>query len=145
MLFSLGPDYYFYGIKDISANKMIGDSYKIEIKCNDYRQYEVTNVDNDEKAYCGEKLLSINQDLGKNIIKVHLFDSADPDESFYSTYRPWTTYELSGSDNQLRFMYCYSDHGVLIYIGSDSFKYYEKSMKKLDSIVIIVSNDESDS
>ena len=147
MLFALVPNYNVYGIKGVSANKMKDNSYKIEIKCNDYRQCEVANVDNGQKAYCGERLLSINTDLGKNIIQVQLFDSPYADEAFAAIYKPWTTYELSGSDNQLRFMYCYTpEHGVLLYIGSDSFKYYKESFRKTEEgVVISVCHDKSDS
>ena len=120
MLFAFVPNYNVYGIKGVSANKMKDNSYKIEIKCNDYRQCEIANVDNGQKAYCGERLLNINTDLGKNIIQVQLFDSPYADETFAAIYKPWTTYELSGSDNQLRFMYCYTpEHGVL-YISAQT-------------------------
>ena len=147
MLLSLVPNYNVYGMKGILAYKMKGNSYKVEIKCNDYRQCEVENVDNNQKAYCGERLLRINNDLGKTIIQVQLFDSPYADEAFTAIYKPWTTYELSGSNNQLRFMYCYTpEHGVLLYIGSDSFKYCEQSLRKTEEgIVITVCHDESDS
>lgn len=69
MLFAFVPNYNVYGIKGVSANKMKDNSYKIEINCNDYRQCEIANVDNGQKAYCGERLLNINTDLGKILSK----------------------------------------------------------------------------
>ena len=147
ILFSFVPNHNFYGIKVISANKINDNSYNIEIRCNDYRRCEVSNVGYDQKAYCGEKLLSINNDLGKNLIKVELFDSACVDEAFAAIYKPWITYELSGSDNLLHFMYCYTPgHGVLLFIGSDSLKYYEQSPHITEeSIVIAVCHEKLDS
>lgn len=134
---------YHRGIKQIAATEKKGHVFKIKIKCFDYRDCDVTKVEGEEKAYCGEKLQLINSDLGKSIIKVQLYDIEYVTKEFEEIYKPWTTYEVKGSNKQLRFMYCYtSSHGILVYIGSDmQLNSVELLHKRLYSIVFSIDYD----
>lgn len=143
-LVAIGNNYINHrGIKQIAATEKKDRVFKIKIKCFDYRDCDVTKVEGEEKAYYGEKMRLINSDLGKSIIKVQLYDIEYVTKEFEEIYKPWTTYEVKGSNKQLRFMYCYtSDHGILVYIGSDmQLNSVELLHKRLNSIVFSIDYD----
>ena len=107
----------YHGLRKISARQKIDGTVLVTFKCFDFSGYSVTSVDATEKAYMGEKLLPINDDLGDFVIKILLCDT-DVSKNFMHAYASWNTYQIDGTD--LRFMYSYvDDHGVVVYIGSD--------------------------
>ncbi|MBQ6183536.1 MAG: hypothetical protein IJK33_06580 [Clostridia bacterium] len=125
MLLPSAKENEFYGIKTIEATAQQAGSYAIRIDCTSYRQFEISYADKNEEAYNGERQLPINSDLGEYVIKVHLMDTPNVSESFGKGHKIWTTYELTETGDQLRYMYCYTpDHGVLVYIGSDVPMHY---------------------
>ena len=125
LLLSSANENEFYGIKTIEATAQQAGSYAIRIDCTSYRQFEISYADKNEEAYNGERKLPINSDLGEYVIKVHLMDTPYVSESFGEGHKIWTTYELTETGDQLRYMYCYTpDHGVLVYIGSDVPMHY---------------------
>ncbi len=107
----------YNGLRKISVKQKFDGTPTITLKCIDFSGYKVSAVDSDEKAYQGERLLPINNDLGDFVIKVVLQD-ADTAKPFREKFSTWTTYALDGSN--FTFMYTYTpDHSIAIYIGSN--------------------------
>ena len=105
------------GLKNIYVKSHKNDTDKVYVRCIGYSSYSVDVASPDEKAYKGEHLVEINDDIGSNVIKV-VFNDCNVTERFSKKYSSWTTYKLGNSE--LSFMWVYTDHGVAIYIGSDS-------------------------
>lgn len=110
----------YYGFHSISQKSNRDGTSTIYIKCSEVSGYSVEPVGSDEKAYQGERLVSIPDDLGDYVVRVNLYD-ADPSNHFAGKYSSWTTYKIDNSG--LSFMYAYTPsdgHGTVIYIGSDA-------------------------
>ena len=107
----------YNGLRKISVKQKFDGTTTITVKCVDFLRYKISTVDPDEKAYQGERLLTINDDLGDFVIKIVLQDACTT-KHFRENFSAWTTYALD--DSNLSFMYTYTpDHGIAIYIGSD--------------------------
>lgn len=108
------------GVKEIGIKNSVNDSYTVFVKWSDISGYSVATVDENEKMYRGERLVEYDGDIGKYRIKIMLSD-ADLSQKLLSKYSKWEAYDVEGTDGKLRFkIWPNSDHGVIIYIGSDT-------------------------
>lgn len=100
---------------DLSPN---GDNgFSVSIGCFGASGYLVRQWEGDT-FYKGEQVGSLDDYLYSERVKISLCD-IDPLDSFTSEYKPWEAYDREISSHSVRFMWCYSDHGIDIYISSD--------------------------
>ena len=87
-------------------------------------KYTVTKVENasEEVIYYGERCVKYDGFLGDKLIKVMLYDTRLSEE-WASKYPPGEPHVLSdgfaGGTEPVKFMTCFADHSVIIYIGGD--------------------------
>ena len=108
-----------YGWNKISQKTDRDGASTVYIQCSEFSGYSIEPVELDEKAYQGEWLVPINNDLGNYVVRVRLHD-AKPSGHFVEAYSDWGTYKIGNSELSFMFAYSGGDHGCEIFIGSDT-------------------------
>ncbi|MBS6475430.1 MAG: hypothetical protein KH354_05555 [Clostridiales bacterium] len=105
------------GIQEISAVTDASGNVFVNIKYSDCLGYSVQNAKEDERIYYGERAVRYDGFLGKNLIKITLYDTNVSDRllKLHGTFKP-----RAFKWHNLRFMIApMDDHSVVIYVGSD--------------------------
>ena len=105
------------GIQDISAVTDGSGNVFVNIKYSDCLGYSVQNAKEDERIYYGERAVQYDGSLGKNLIKIMLYDTDVSDRllKLYGAFKP-----RAFKWHDLRFMIVpMDDHSIVVYVGSD--------------------------
>lgn len=99
------------GIQEISAVTDASGNVFVNIKYSDCLGYSVQNAKEDERIYYGERAVRYDGFLGKNLIKITLYDTNVSDRllKLHGTFKPRAFKWHAPMD----------DHSVVIYVGSD--------------------------
>lgn len=110
-----------FGLQDIviagQNETIITVSYK-----SDVRAYSVEQMGENEMEYSGDSLVSPDGSLGRYRMKIVFYD-AKPSNVFLQKYPVGEVHQIANYANEVLNMRCEytSDHGFVIYIGSEAF------------------------
>lgn len=104
------------GVSSFDISPRGDDGFSVSIGCFGVSGYLVQQWE-DDAFHKGEQVCSLDDYLYSERVKISICD-IDPLDSFTSEYKPWEAYDCEISSHSVRFMWCYSDHGIDIYISS---------------------------
>ncbi len=105
------------GVGSFDISSRGDDGFSVSVGCFGASGYLVQQWEG-ETFYKGEQVCSLDDYLYSERIKISICD-IDPLDSFTTEYKPWEAYDCEISSHSIKFMWCYSDHGIDIYISSD--------------------------
>ena len=111
-----------FGLQDITIDGQ--DEMKVTISYKgEVRAYSVQQMKEEEMEYSdsGDELIMPDSSFGKHRVKIMFYD-ANPSDAFLQKYSVGKVHQIDSSANVLLNIRCTytSDHGFVIYIGSES-------------------------